>query len=161
VQRLGGLLGHQVRVASKLGKGSVFAMRPRASLTYYGNPISDAHISDDRASAIASARTNSWGSLMNVKNAMLAVAFSGACLITSASALPIFSVPGVTTATQVRDDDAGDIAGRVIRGLGGSNRHRDSGYDGRRYRDRDYDGRRDRGRDYYGRRDRGYDRPRY
>lgn len=67
---------------------------------------------------------------MNVKNAMLAVAFGGACLITSASALPIYGVPGDTSAVQVRDDDdAGDIAGKVIRGLGG---HRDRDYDLRR-----------------------------
>ena len=99
---------------------------------------------------------------MNVKNAMLAVSFGGACLITSASALPIFTVPGDTTAIQVRDDDAGDIAGKVIRGLGGTGRHRDSDYDRRSYRDRDYDRRRDRDHDFYRRqdRDRDYDRPR-
>lgn len=87
---------------------------------------------------------------MNVKNAMLAVAFGGACLITSASALPIYGVPGDTSAVQVRDDDAGDIAGKVIRGLGG---HRDRDYDRRRYRNRDYDRRRYRDRDYDLRRD--------
>lgn len=80
---------------------------------------------------------------MNVKNTILAVAFGGACLITSASALPIFSVPGDTTATQVRDDDAADIAGKVVRGLGGPRSHRDNDYDRRRDRDRDYDRRRD------------------
>ena len=98
---------------------------------------------------------------MNVKNAMLAVAFGGAFFTTSASALPILSMPGDTTATQVRDDDASDIAGKVIRGLGGRGSYRDSDYDRRRYRDRDYDRRRDRD-DYYRRHDRyrDYDRPR-
>lgn len=85
---------------------------------------------------------------MSVKNAILAVAFGGACLITSASALPIVSVSSDSTAKQVRDGDAGDIAGKVIRGLGGSGRHRDRDYDRRRYRDHDYDRRRYRDRDY-------------
>jgi hypothetical protein len=80
---------------------------------------------------------------MNVKNAILAAALGGACLITSASALPIFSMPGDTTATQVRDDDAGDIAGKVIRGLGGRSSQRDRDYDRRRGRGRDYERRRD------------------
>jgi hypothetical protein len=93
---------------------------------------------------------------MNAKNAMLAVAFGGACLLTSASALPIFSVSGDTIARQVRDDDAADIAGKVLRGLRGPSSHRDSDYDRRRYRDRDYH-RRDRDHDYYRRRDRDRD----
>lgn len=91
---------------------------------------------------------------MKIRNAMLVVAFGGACLVTSASALPIFGAPGDMVATQVREGDAGDIAGKVIRGLGG---HRDSDYDRRRYRDRDYDKRRYRHRDYDSRRNRDRD----
>jgi hypothetical protein len=113
--------------------------------------------------AIISPRS-SRGFPMNVKNAMLAASFGGACLITitSASALPIASVPGDATATQVGSDDAGDIAGRVIRGLGGPGSYRDRDYDRRRYRDRDYDRGRYRDRDYDRGRypDRDYDRRR-
>jgi len=96
-----------------------------------------------------SVRRNSRGSPMNVKIAMLVTAFGGACLVTSALALPVVNVPGDTTATQVRDDDAGDIAGKVIRGLGGHNNHRDRDYDRRRDRDRHHDRHHDRDRDYH------------
>jgi hypothetical protein len=99
---------------------------------------------------------------MKVKNTMIAVVIGGACFLTSASALPIFGVPGHSTATQVRDGDAADIAGKVIRGLRDPSSHGDRYYDRRRYRDRDYDRRRYRDRDYDRRRyrDRDYDRRR-
>lgn len=70
---------------------------------------------------------------MSARITLFAVAFGGVCLAASASALPIASVSVPATATQVRDDDAGDTARRILRGLQGR-----SGYG-----DRDYDRRRD------------------
>ncbi len=70
---------------------------------------------------------------MNAKITLLAVLFGGVCLAAGASALPIASAPNPATATQVRDDDSGDAARRILRGFQGRSGYGDRDYDRRRY----------------------------
>jgi hypothetical protein len=77
---------------------------------------------------------------MKAKTRLFAVAVGAACLVTSAWALPTASMSRDTAATQVRDDDSGDVARRVVRGLEGRSSYRDhderrGGWDRRDYRD--------------------------
>ena len=66
---------------------------------------------------------------MNVKNALLVAAFGGACLVTSASAFPIANMPRETTTIQIQDDEGGEMARRIIRGVEGGGGYRNHGHD--------------------------------
>ena len=97
---------------------------------------------------------------MNVKIALLLAAFGGACFVTSASAFPTASMPGDTITIQFHDDEGGDLARRIIRGVEGRGGYRDRdhdrGLDGRgSYRRRDHDRRRGWDRRGYRERERG------
>lgn len=85
---------------------------------------------------------------MNAKITLLALAFSGVCLAAGASALPISSLSGHVIATQVRDDESGDIGRRILRGFQGRSGYMDRDRDRRRdwehrkYREREREPRR-------------------
>ena len=68
---------------------------------------------------------------MNARIVILATVLGGACLITSAWALPIATAPEGVAATQVRDDESNDIARQVIRGFEGRSSYRDRDHDRR------------------------------
>jgi hypothetical protein len=84
---------------------------------------------------------------MSVKSTLVVAIFGGACLVTGASAFPIASMPSETTTIQFHDDEGGDMARRILRGVesgGHRDRNHERGFDGRSgYRDhqRGFDGR--------------------
>ena len=91
---------------------------------------------------------------MSFKIILVVATFGGACLVTGASAFPIVSMPSQTTTIQFHDDEGGDMARRILRGVeGGGHLYRDHergfhgrggyrdhhGFDGRDgFRDRDH-----------------------
>jgi len=82
---------------------------------------------------------------MNMKIALLAAAFGAACPLAAANAAPIAPASIDAPATQIKDDEGGDVARRILRGVTGGGEHRDRDHDRRRWGHRD-DGDRDQGR---------------
>jgi hypothetical protein len=74
---------------------------------------------------------------MILKTALLAAAFGAAYPVVGVNAAPIASVSIGAPTTQIEDNDGGDMARRILRGVTGRGDHRDGYHDRRRWGHRD------------------------